>query len=118
MGVPFGLCLSIEPDREGLLCVFELFGGVDWPLGDWSIEAEAGALADAPGICRGRAGGEFFWTFSLGAPWVIQLTSTPCTCSMLKCWGTEAERDGDGENKKVMVSREDGGTEWHIIEQG
>lgn len=130
VGVPFGLGFSMEPDREGRLCEFEPLGGVDWPFVEWSIEADAGALADAPGICRGRAGagafvgGEFFSVFSrkesvegsreavgcasrdaaggwrvakdmpLGAPWVIQLTSTPWTCSMLGSGGMETTATG------------------------
>lgn len=100
VGVPFGLGFSMEPDREGRLCAFEPLGGVDWPFVEWSIEADAGALADAPGICRGRAGtgafvgGEFFSAFSLGAPWVIQLTSTPWTCSMLGSGGMETTATG------------------------
>lgn len=100
VGVPFGLGLSMEPDREGRLCPFEPLGGVDWPFVEWSIEADAGALADAPGICRGRAGtgdfvgGEFFGAFSFGAPWVIQLTSTPWTCSMVGSGGMETTATG------------------------
>lgn len=120
-GAPGALCLSTEPDREGrfvgALPLLAGAGSAFWPLVLTPLASAEAEVVDWLGICRGRAGagvfveGGFLAILSvqsvstctvitieeeyrgipLGEPWVIQLTSTPWTCSMFPACDMAAE---------------------------